>query len=88
MNGNTSDRTTLRDFLQKIEQTYGQAPRVWVMDRGIPSEAILAEMRELERQTFYWVGTPKERIHPHQKKWLELPLAKGAGLGGSEAVPA
>jgi hypothetical protein len=40
MNGNTSDRTTLRDFLKKIEDTYGKAQRVWVTDRGIPSEAI------------------------------------------------
>jgi len=56
MNGNTSDRTTLRDFLQKIENTYGKAQRVWVMDRGIPTEAILQEMREPQRQTFYLVG--------------------------------
>jgi transposase len=76
MNGNTSDRTTLRDFLKKIEETYGKAQRVWVMDRGIPSEAILAEMREPERQTFYLVGTPKGRIHQHEKKWLELPWQK------------
>src|SRR5882724_9156441 len=62
MNGNTSDRATLRGFLKKIEDTYGQARRVWVMDRGIPSEAILKEMREPERQTFYLVGTPKGRI--------------------------
>jgi len=52
MNGNTSDRATLRDFLKKIEHTYGQAKRVWVMDRGVPSEAILQEMRQPERQTF------------------------------------
>ena len=51
--------TTLRDFLKKIETTYGKARRVWVMDRGIPSEAILKEMREPEQQTFYLVGTPK-----------------------------
>jgi len=76
MNGNTSDRTTLRDFLKKIEETYGKAQRVWVMDRGIPSEAILAEMREPERQTFYLVGTPKGRIHQHEKKWLDLPWQK------------
>lgn len=73
MNGNTSDRATLRDFLKKIEDTYGQAQRVWVMDRGIPSEAILQEMRASERQTFYLVGTPKGRINQHEKKWLELP---------------
>jgi transposase len=76
MNGNTSDRATLRSFLQKIESTYGQARRVWVMDRGIPSEAILKEMREPERQTFYLVGTPKGSIHKHEKKWLDLPWHK------------
>jgi transposase len=76
MNGNTSERTTLRRFLKKIESTYGKARRVWVMDRGIPSEAILAEMREPERQTFYLVGTPKGRINQHEKKWLDLPWHK------------
>jgi transposase len=76
MNGNTSDRTTLRGFLEKIEDTYGKAQRVWVMDRGIPSEAILQEMRQPERQTFYLVGTPKGRINQHEKKWLDLPWHK------------
>jgi transposase len=76
MNGNTSDRTTLRGFLQKIEDTYGKAQRVWVMDRGIPTEAILKEMREPERQMFYLVGTPKGRINQHEKKWLDLPWQK------------
>jgi hypothetical protein len=51
MNGNTSEPTTLRAFLKKIESTYGKARRVWVMDRGIPSEAVLKEMRGPERQT-------------------------------------
>jgi transposase len=76
MNGNTADCSTLRDFLKKIETTYGQARRVWVMDRGIPTEAILKEMRESERQTFYLVGTPKGRINQHEKKWLDLPWQK------------
>ena len=76
MKGNTSDRTTLPDFLKKIEDTYGKARRVWVMDRGVPSEAILKDMREPERQTFYLVGTPKSRINQHEKKWLDLPWQK------------
>ena len=76
LNGNTADCTTLGDFLKKIETTYGKARRVWVMDRGIPTEAILKEMREPERQTFYLVGTPKGRIHQHEKKWLDLPWQK------------
>jgi transposase len=72
MNGNTSDRKTLRGFLKKIEDTYGKARRVWVMDRGVPTEEILKEMRKPERQTFYLVGTPKGRINQHEKKWLDL----------------
>ncbi len=76
MKGNTSDRTTLRQFLAHVEQTYGQARRVWVMDRGIPTEEILAEMRVPERQLFYLVGTPKGRVNQHEKKWLDLPWQK------------
>jgi len=76
MKGNTSDRTTLPGFLKKIEETYGKARRVWVMDRGVPSEAILKDMREPERQTFYLVGTPKSGINQHEKKWLDLPRQK------------
>ena len=76
MKGNTSDRTTLPAFLKKIEDTYGKARRVWVMDRGVPSEAILKDMRSPERQTFYLVGTPKSKINQHEKKWLDLPWQK------------
>jgi transposase len=76
MNGNTSERTTLRTFLDDIEKTYGKAKRTWVMDRGIPSEAILKEMRQPEQETFYLVGTPKGKINQHEKKWLDLPWQK------------
>jgi transposase len=73
LDGNTSDRATLRGFLDQIETTYGQARRVWVMDRGIPTEALLQEMRDPARQMFYLVGTPKGRVNQHEKKWLDLP---------------
>jgi transposase len=76
MDGNTSDRTTLRDFLDKIEKQYGKARRIWVMDRGIPTEAVLAEMRNPERAVYYLVGTPRSKIQQHEKKWLELPWKK------------
>jgi transposase len=75
MDGNTSDKTTLRGFLAKIEEQYGQARRVWLMDRGVPTEAVLQEMRATERQ-FYLVGTPKARVTKYEKKWLELPWQK------------
>lgn len=76
MDGNTSDKTTLRGFLTKIEKLYGQARRVWLMDRGIPTEAVLKEMREVERQIFYLVGTPKARVNKYEKHWLDLPWQK------------
>jgi transposase len=76
MDGNTSDKTTLRGFLKKIETLYGQARRVWLMDRGIPTEAILAEMRAAEREMFYLVGTPRGRVAKYEKRWLDLPWHK------------
>ena len=76
MDGNTSDRTTLRGFLDQIENTYGQAKRMWIMDRGIPSEAILAEMRNPARPMSYLVGTGKGKIKQYEKKWLDLPWHK------------
>jgi transposase len=76
MKGNTADGTTLKGFLKRIEELYGKARRVWVMDRGIPTEAVLQEMREPERQTFYLVGTPKARVRQHEKKWLDRPWHK------------
>ena len=76
MDGNTSDRTTLRGFLDRIEHTYGKAKRLWVMDRGIPTEAILAEMRDPARPVSYLVGTSKSKITQYEKQWLELPWQK------------
>ena len=76
MDGNTSDRTTLRGFLKKIETTYGKAKRMWVMDRGIPTEEILAEMRDPDRQVSYLVGTPRSKIQQYEQKWLDLPWKK------------
>ena len=76
MNGNTSDRTTLRGFLHQIETTYGKAKRMWVMERGIPTEETLAEMRDPDRQVSYLVGTPKSKIKQYEQKWLDLPWQK------------
>jgi transposase len=73
MDGNTSEQKTLRVFLDQIEKTYGKARRVWVMDRGIPTEAMLAEMRRPDRQIAYLVGTPRGRVNKHEKQWLDLP---------------
>jgi len=69
--GNTADKTTLKDFLAKIEDQYGKADRVWVMDRGIPTEEVLQQMRTSTPPVSYLVGTPKGRLTA-----LEQPLLK------------
>ncbi len=76
MEGNTSDRTTLRQFLDKIERQYGKARRVWIMDRGIPTEDLLREMRQSETPICYLVGTPKGRLSKLEKDLLPLPWEK------------
>jgi len=73
MAGNTGDKTTLRGFLAKIETLYGKAERVWVMDRGIPTEEVLAEMRRSDPPVHYLVGTPKGRLSRYEKELLEQP---------------
>src|SRR5437763_12403590 len=74
--GNTADCTTLRDFLRKIEEQYGKAERIWVMDRGIPTEESLAQMRRADPPVHYLVGTPKERLSALEKALLEQPWQK------------
>jgi transposase len=71
--GNTADNTTLRDFLSRIENQYGKARRVWVMDRGIPTEAVLREMRHSDPPVYYLVGTPKGRLSRLEKDLLLKP---------------
>jgi transposase len=61
MAGNTSEKTTLRGFLDSIESQYGKARRVWLMDRGIPTEALLQEIRTSRQETFYLVGTSRAK---------------------------
>ena len=71
--GNTSDKTTLKGFLKKIQLQYGKARRVWVMDRGVPTEETLQEMRQEDDPPIqYVVGTPKGRLSALEEKLLQL----------------
>jgi len=76
MAGNTSEKTTLRGFLDRIESLYGKARRVWLMDRGIPTEALLQEMRTSRQETFYLVGTSRAKVKQYEQRWLDLPWQK------------
>ncbi len=71
--GNTLDKQTLKDFLAKIERQYGKADRMWVMDRGIPTEETLALMCDADPPVHYLVGTPKDRLTALEKPFLDRP---------------
>jgi hypothetical protein len=71
--GNTSDKKTLKQFLEKIEKLYGKAQRVWVMDRGIPTEEVILEMQQAEQPIHYLVGTPKGRLSKLEAELVKLP---------------
>lgn len=74
--GSTSDKTTLRDFLKRIQDLHGAAERIWVMDRGIPTEEVLSELRALDPKVHYLVGTPRARVRQTRDQWKEVPWQK------------
>jgi len=71
--GNTADKTTLKGFLDRIERQYGRARLIWLMDRGVPTEAVLAEMRIADPPVQYLVGTPKGRLTRLEKALIAKP---------------
>jgi hypothetical protein len=76
MPGNTCDKTTLEDFLKRIEEQYGKSERVWVMDRGIPTEKTLQRMRQSDPPVFYLVGTPRGRLTKLETAFVNQPWAQ------------
>jgi hypothetical protein len=73
LSGNVTDNRTLRLFLRQIERQYGKADRIWLMDRGIPTEATLAQMRASDPPVRYLVGTPKGRLSQLEAALLDQP---------------
>ena len=69
--GNTLDETTLKSFLEKIAKLYGKARRGWVMDRGIPTEQTLEEMRS--EGVAYLVGTPRSLLSKLERDLVDRP---------------
>jgi transposase len=76
MPGNTSDKTTLEDFLKRIEDQYGKANRTWVMDRGIPTEETLEIMRNSKAPVGYLVGAKRGKLNKLEKEFLGQPWEK------------
>ena len=67
--GNRADVTTMEVILRMVERKYGKARRIWVMDRGIVSEANLAAIRKRGGQ--YLVGTPRSRMKEFERQLRE-----------------
>jgi transposase len=64
--GNRRDVTTLEEMVQLMEDKYGKAQRVWVLDRGFVSEENLDFLRERGAQ--YIVGTPQAVLKNFEKE--------------------
>jgi transposase len=67
--GNRSDVTTVEGMVLQMETKYGQANRIWVMDRGMVSEDNLAFIRS--RKGFYLVGTPRRMLKSFEQYLLD-----------------
>ena len=83
--GNTRDTATLAAFLDKIEERFGKARRTWLMDRGIPTEETLQQMRA--RGIQYLVGTPKGRLTKMESALLERPWSQARESVAVKVLP-
>jgi hypothetical protein len=60
-------------ILDRIEGQYGKPRRIWLMDRGVPTEKVLTEMRAADPPVHYLVGTPKGRLTRLEKQLIAKP---------------
>jgi len=67
--GNTADVTTVKGIVELIESRYGKSDRIWVMDRGMTSEANLEFLRQENRR--YIIGTPKSMLKKFEQELLK-----------------
>jgi transposase len=75
--GNRADVTTVEEIVEMIEEQYGEADRIWVMDRGMVSEENIEFLQRKQRR--YIVGTPKGQLRRFE--------AELVGQGWSEVHP-
>jgi hypothetical protein len=79
MPGNTQDKQTLKAFIAKLQALHGPADRIWIMDRGIPTEEQLTELRASTPPVRYLVGTPRARVKATRAQWQDLPWQQVQG---------
>jgi transposase len=58
--GNTTDVTTVQQIVEKMEDRFGKANRVWVMDRGMVSAENIAWLNSTGRR--YVIGTARAEL--------------------------
>lgn len=74
--GNRTDVTTVEEIVTTMERRYGQAQRIWVMDRGMTSAENIAWLQGSERH--YLIGASKgelKKFAPQladQRDWLQV----------------
>src|SRR5881397_4029557 len=66
--GNRADVSTMETMLRMVERKYGKARRIWVLDRGLVSEANLQAIRKRSGQ--YLVGTPRSPMKQFEQELL------------------
>jgi transposase len=67
--GNRADVTTVEEMVELMENHYGVADRIWVLDRGMVSEDNLDYL--CEKKARYLVGTPKSQLKSFGRELLE-----------------
>ena len=66
--GNRNDATALEEIIAHMEELYGRAGRVWVMDRGLASEKNVQFLRAGGRR--YILGTAKNTLRKFERELL------------------
>ena len=74
--GNLLDKQTLPQMIQKVEALYGNAQRVWLMDRGISTEEQLKDLRANAPDVKYLVGTPRAQVKATRAQWEPQPWTR------------
>jgi hypothetical protein len=74
--GNTLDKTTWQGMIERLEKLHGPAQRIWIMDRGIPTQEQLQQMRQSQPPVYYLVGTPRPQVKATRSQWESLPWQK------------
>ena len=87
--GNTSDRKAQMPFIRRLEERYGKIGSLWLMDRGVPTEETLKEMREGGYK--YLVGAPRGHLRAigdklDKAQWQEV--QEGISVKVAKADPA